>query len=146
MFDHPRFVARLVPGLVATIAVLAICPGCHRGRFPIQGEVTFNGKPVDDGTISLDPIDGKGPTTGGPISAGKYQLTGDAAPLPGKKIVRISAVRKTGRKVPDGFSATGAMLDEIERYLPDVYNARSTLSCEVTDHGPTQIDFHLKFP
>lgn len=146
MINQPRFLARLRPCLLATIALTVTSPGCNRGQFPIHGEVTFNGKPVDDGTISLEPADGKGPTTGGTIAAGKYQLTGDAAPLPGKKLVRISSVRKTGRKVRDGFSTTGAMVEEIERYLPDAYNTRSTLFCEVTDHGPAQIDFHLKTP
>jgi hypothetical protein len=130
---------------LTAIAVAAICSGCSDGRLPIHGEVTFNGKPVDEGTISFEPADGNGPATGGQIVAGKYQLTGVAAPLPGKKIVRISAVRKTGRKVRgDSFSPAGATVDEVKRYIPDIYNARSTLSCEVADHGPKQIDFHLK--
>lgn len=146
MINQPRFLACLLPCLLAAIAVAAICPGCDRGRFPIQGEVSFNGKPVEEGTISFEPADGKGPTTGGTIAAGKYQLAGDAAPVPGKKLVRISGVRKTGRKVCDGFSATGAMVDEIERYVPDIYNTRSTLSCEIADNGSPQIDFHLKSP
>ena len=103
MINRPRFFARLLPCLLVTIALAVTSPGCKRGHFPIQGEVTFNGNPVDNGTICLESADGKGPTTGGAIAAGKYQLTGDAAPLPGKKVVRISAVRKTGRKVRDSF-------------------------------------------
>jgi hypothetical protein len=142
----PRFIARLHACLSATIVIAMLCPGCGSGRVPIQGEVTFDGKPVEAGTISLEPADGNGPATGGEIVAGKYQLTGVAAPLPGRKVVRISAVRKTGRKIRDGLSASGAMLDEIECYLPDIYNARSTLSCEVADNGSKQIDFHLKSP
>ena len=146
MHRLPEFIARLHPCLLAMIAIAISCPGCGSGRVPIQGEVTFDGKPLEAGTISLEPADGNGPATGGEIVAGKYQLTGVAAPLPGRKLVRISAVRKTGRKVRDGFSPTGAMLDEIERYLPDIYNARSTLSCDVADNGSKQIDFHLRSP
>jgi hypothetical protein len=147
MIGPPRFIVRLAPCVLTFIVVAAFCPGCSRhGGVPIQGEVTFDGKPVEKGTISLEPADGNGPVAGGRITAGKYQLTGVGAPLPGKKIVRITAVRKTGRKFVDGFSTTGAMVDEVERYLPDIYNSRSTLSCEVAADGPTQIDFHLRSP
>ena len=144
MSDLARFCTRFLPCLLAAITVAAICPGCSDGRLPIQGEVTIDGKPIEEGTISLEPADGKGPTTGGKIVAGKYQLSGGAAPLPGKKIVRIFGVRKTGRRVHDGFS--GVMVDEIKPCTPDVYNARTTLSCEVAADGPKQIDFHLKSP
>jgi hypothetical protein len=147
MIDVPIFFPRLVPCLLVAIAVATICPGCGDRRLPIQGEVTFNGRPVEEGTISLEPADGIGPTTGGEIAAGKYRLIGVAAPLPGKKIVRISAVRKTGRKIAAGPpSPPGILVDEIDRYIPNACNARSSLSCEVSDRGPKQINFHLKSP
>jgi hypothetical protein len=130
--------------LVAVLAVLATCPACGSGRVPIQGEVTFNGKAIEDGTISLEPADGQGSTTGGKIAGGKYQLTGDAAPLPGKKIVRIFAVRKTGRKIAAQFAPPGTMIDDVEPYIPDIYNNGSTLTCEVSREASNQIDFNLK--
>ena len=83
-------------GLLAAIA-LASLAGCNTGRFPVSGEVTFNGKPIPEGTISFEPADRQGPTTGGKIADGKYRLDGNSAPLPGKKTVRIFAARKTGR-------------------------------------------------
>ena len=146
MIAQPRFLVRFVPLTLAIIAVAAICPGCSHWQSPVVGEVTFNGNPVEDGTISFESADGTGPTTGGQIVAGKYELIGAAAPIPGKKIVRINAIRKTGRKIRDNFSAAGALTDQLERYIPDIYNTRSTLSCEVTAQGPGQIDFHLKTP
>ncbi|MBN1911319.1 MAG: hypothetical protein JW818_16370 [Pirellulales bacterium] len=138
------FPARGLPCIVVAVVVAAICPGCSEGRYPVQGAVTFDGKPIDEGTITFEPADGQGPTTGARIVAGKYELTGDSAAWPGKKTVRIIAVRKTGRKVRDEFSASGAMIDEVQRYIPDIYNTNSTLSCEVTPDGLNQIDFHLK--
>jgi hypothetical protein len=131
-------------GVLTVAVVLTVCPGCGDGRIPIQGEITFHGQPVEAGTISLEPADGKGPTTGGPIVAGKYELTGAAAPLPGKKIVRVIGIRKTGRKVRDAFSATGAMLEETQPYIPDLYNTRSTLSCDVVGRETNRFDFQLK--
>jgi len=125
--------------------VLSFLTGCGSGRFPVTGEVTFDGKPVEQGTISLEPVDRQGPTSGGKIVNGKYRLEGDAAPLPGKKTVRISAARKTGRKIPAGSLAKkGEMVEEIERYIPDIYNKKTTLTCEVGGQGTNQIDFHLK--
>jgi hypothetical protein len=139
-----RFPARWLPYFVEAVVIAVICPGCSDGRYPVQGAVTYDGKPVDKGTITFEPADGQGPTTGARIVAGKYELTGDSAAWPGKKTVRIIAVRKTGRKVRDEFSASGAMLDEVQRFIPDIYNTNSTLSCEVTAGGLNQIDFHLK--
>lgn len=125
---------------------LAATIGCGTKGIPISGNVTFNGQSVGQGTISLEPADGQGPTAGGQIAEGRYTLTGDAAPLPGKKIVRVFAFRKTGRKVQGGSftSATPVLVDEIERYIPDIYNTRSVLICDVSRDGEKEIDFHLK--
>jgi hypothetical protein len=132
--------------LLAAIA-LASLAGCNTGRFPVSGEVTVNGKSISEGTISFEPADGQGPTTGGKIADGNYQLEGNAAPLPGKKTVRIFAARKTGRKVQAGPpSPPGTMVEEIERYIPDIYNTKTTLSCEVGRQGANRIDFRLKGP
>lgn len=129
----------------ATVFALTFCAGCGSGRSPVSGEVTFDGKPVQEGTITLEPADGQGQTTGGKIADGKYYLAGDAAPLPGKKTVRIFAVRKTGRRIPAGPpSPPDTMVEEIERYIPSAYNIQSILTCEITDQGAKQLDFPLK--
>ena len=123
------------------------CLGCNSGRCTVEGKITFDGVPVEQGTIAFEPADGQGPTTGGRITAGSYQFTGNAAPLPGKKLVRIYAGRKTGRKIPAGTPAPpGTMVEEIKQYIPDIYNTRSTLTCEVLRQNPNRIDFNLKSP
>ena len=129
---------------VILCCILLFLAGCGSGRFPVAGEVTFDGKPVEEGTISFEPTDGKGPTTGGKIVGGKYEFKGKAAPLPGKKNVRIFAARKTGRQVEVKLSKPKMMVDEIDRFIPDKYNTKTTLSCEIADRGANQIDFHLK--
>lgn len=127
------------------VLTLLVCVGCGNGRYPIAGEVTFDGKPVESGTIVFEPADGQGPTTGGKIKDGKYALTDNAAPLPGKKKVRISAGRKTGRLIPAGPPAPpDMMVEEIIRYIPKTYNQQTTLACEVAPNGSRQIDFDLK--
>jgi hypothetical protein len=144
---HYTFVLQASRFLRATLVVLALAllTGCGANRIPIGGAVTFNGKPVPEGSISFEPADGIGPTTGGAVKAGKYELIGDAAPLPGKKKVRITGVYKTGRQIVAGPPfAPGTMVDEVGGNLPDTYGNQSTLTCEVSRDGSKQIDFNLK--
>jgi hypothetical protein len=131
--------------MIGVIVAVALA-GCNNGRSPIEGAVTFDGKPVEEGVISLEPTDGQGPTTGGKIVDGKYELIGDAAPLPGKKLVRISAMRKTGRQIPRQFAPPGTMIDETVTFIPGIYNTESTLTCEISRDGAKQINFNLKSP
>ena len=126
------------------IAVLALA-GCGSNQIPIGGTVTLDGKPLTEGSISLEPVDGVGPTTGGKITNGKYELICSAAPLPGKKTVRISGAFKTGRRIPAGPPLpAGTMIDEIGVRVPDAYNTNSTLTCEISRDGPKEIDFNMK--
>src|SRR6266849_5263675 len=96
--------------------VLWIGVGCASGKIAVKGEVTFNGPPVPEGSITLEPADGKGPVSGGVITEGKYHLEGETGTTPGQKIVRITAVRKTGRKIPIGEGS--GMTEEILPYIP----------------------------
>jgi len=130
---------------IVVIFALAFLAGCGSDRCPVGGEVSFDGKPVEKGSIAFEPVDGQGPTSGGTIADGKYCLVGSAAPLPGKKTVRITGVRKTGRKIAAGLpSPPGTMIDEIERYIPKIYNTNSTLTCDVSRDDSKTIDFNLK--
>ena len=61
---------------------------------------------------------GNGTTAGGEITGGRYSLSGDTGVSPGKKTVRITAVRKTGRRILAGPpEPPDKMVDEIERYF-----------------------------
>lgn len=90
----------IVPVLCSTLAMV----GCgSRGAFdtvPVHGTVTFEGKPVTEGTIDLVPVPGTGSEMAGKPGAasiqedGTYQAgtyaTTDGI-VPGKKRVRFSA-------------------------------------------------------
>src|SRR5262245_4902308 len=88
--------------LVWAGAVALALSGCGSGKIPVRGSVLFAGKPVEEGMIMFEPVDGKGPTTGGSIADGNYELVGEAGALPGEKLIRIVALRKTGRMIPAG--------------------------------------------
>lgn len=125
------------------VAWLPLCLGCGPRTFPISGTVSFDGEPLTAGTITFEPADGRGPTAGGEIAAGRYEV---AAPTAGDKRVRIFATRPTGRRIPAEPFPGSPLVEEIEPFIPDVYNARTTLGCSVATGGPTVCDFHMKSP
>lgn len=134
---------RLLLGPVLLFGSLVL--GCGGGKVPVRGTITFDGEPVEHGSIALKPADGQGPGTGGEIKAGKYDLSGEAAATPGKKIVRIRAFRKTGRRIEVGSPAPpGTMVDEIKQFIPASYNENSTLTVEVRPGKVNEIPLELK--
>ncbi len=128
---------------LACTAILLLS-GCNDGKVVVLGMVTVDGQPIDEGSISLEPADGQGPTTGGLIKAGKYELTGNAAVEPGKKIVRIVGLRQTGKMVPAGPPAPkGTLIPEMIQCVPSHYNDRSRLQVDVTPGKANKHDFQL---
>jgi hypothetical protein len=140
--EDPALGCRLAA--LACVAVLTVS-GCGSGKIPVNGEVQFAGKAVEEGMIMFEPADGKGPTTGGTITDGTYELTGEAGATPGEKIVRIVALRKTGRMIPAGSPAPpGTMVAEVIQCIPSRYNDQSTLKVAITPGKANTHDFDLK--
>jgi len=88
-------------------AALAV-PGCGDSssglarRYSVSGTVTYNGKPLERGTISFVPADAKGRAAGGTIIDGRYSLTThdrDDGALPGKYKVGVVAKETDPSKV-----------------------------------------------
>jgi len=137
---------------VCTLALVASClvvlSGCgDQGTTTVQGKVTFEGQPVESGKIIFEPADRIGATAGGKIEQGTYQFVGPKTISSGDKIVRITAVRKTGRQVAEGPpAAADSMVDELERYIPAIYNRNSTLRREIISGQANEHDFDLKAP
>ena len=68
----------------------------------MRGRVTLDGEPLAHGTIAFLPADGKGPTAGGLVTAGGYEVRGMA---PGLKLIRVE-----GFDAEVAFPATTAEL------------------------------------
>lgn len=132
--------------LVLTVALsaLAVCLGCGSNMAIVEGSVTFDGQPVEQGTIVFEPADGTGAVAGGTIQKGKYRLGPEANVVPGDKIVRISAMQATGKKIKAGPPAPDdAMVDEVKQYIPTVYNQNSKLTAAIVAGTSTQ-NFDLR--
>ena len=125
---------RLFTTLPLLIALMAAIGCSSKGAFdtvPVQGTVTFDGKPVTEGTLDFVPVSGSDQAMVGKPAAAKINPDGTYAAgtygtsdgvVPGKKRVRYSAplpedTRENANKAPSPF--TGLQIDEIELHSPE---------------------------
>lgn len=123
---------------VAAGLLLAVAGGCGGGSrsVPVEGRVTFDGRPIEEGTILFRSPSGPVMPASGPIEDGRYTVL----VTPGPKIVEVMAARTTGS--PDPLMQVRPR----QQYIPDRYNIRSTLTAEVKADGPNSFDFALTRP
>jgi hypothetical protein len=99
----------------------------------VSGTVTWNGDPLPRGNIIFAAEDGGPIEDHGKITDGEFRFR----VRPGKKNVRITANRSTGKIDPVMGEAPR------EQYIPERYNSRTTLKVEVTPDGKNTWDFPL---
>jgi hypothetical protein len=128
--------ARYSTALLLGLA-LGLCCGCSGGKPTVSGEVTLDGKPLEEGIIRFVPADGKSQTASAPISKGRYR----AEPPPGEHRVEISAPKVVGkRKMYDAPDVPA--VDDVVELLPARYNVKSELTLTVKPGSQTK-DFPL---
>lgn len=126
------------------LSAVLLAAGCAGQTLEVEGDVLFDGQPVDNGGISFEPADGKGPEFGGTIVAGHYKASGPPGMESGKRIVRIRGSRKTGKQVPAGPPhPPGTMIDEVV-FVPSTISDSGSLSVDLTVGKVNRADFHLK--
>ena len=138
MRAHPTKSPLLVLLLSLPLAGLAGC-GSSSGieKVVIQGAVTYDNQPIANGEIRFYPTeDTRGPVSGGPIKDGKYIAKGGGGVPVGKHRVDIRAFRPDPRHKADPEG--GPVL----QYLPDKFNAQTTLTVTVSPRETT-LDFAL---
>jgi hypothetical protein len=129
------------------MTVLGLCSGCGSNRFHISGNVTYNGKSIEDGTIEFVPVEGTaGSTIGAPINEGRYECLQDVSLVRGGRYqVRISALAKTGKTTPNIVVPGGPPLELSQNYIPAKYNSNSTLTVTLaSDSATNTFDFQLR--
>ncbi len=133
---------RLLPFAAAAVFGATLAAGCGKqsDRLLVTGEVTFDGRPVEDGFVTLIPL-GKGPSAGGRITAGQLEIAPAKGPLPGEYRILVQATRETGRVVATDPAIPNHREAEIEQYLPARYNSRSELTARLSpDHTHLDLD------
>jgi len=135
--DMKRFdVSRRGPiALACMLALLGLC-GCGGAdksghRAAVKGTVTLDGKPLARGAIKFSPLEGtSGVVTGTPIEDGHFDLPEEIGAAVGWNRVEITAMKKTGKMVPDPFSP-GTKVEMETSAVAARFNTDSTLKLEV---------------
>ncbi|MCI0462189.1 MAG: hypothetical protein L0Z62_34995 [Gemmataceae bacterium] len=123
--------------LGCVLGVLCSLTGCSKSEEPpvtVSGTVNLDGKPLDDGSVTLFGEGGAVPEGPFPVKGGKFE--GQAKP--GKKKVSIHAYRPGEKtKMGDEWIEAGNV-----NYLPDRFNTNSKITAEVTASGinPNKFD------
>lgn len=134
---------------IAGLFVLTLLIGCGSQGAPcwVSGQVIFDGQPIPDGNLRMDPIEGTlGPGGSSAIKDGKYSIPQASGMLAGKYRVRGSATRATGRMIRVETLDGGAReREEIRQYIPDRYNQNSDVVIELAPGENTyNFDWHSK--
>ncbi len=159
---HKLMNSKACVSLVSSLLLLGAI-GCGDGtglatRYPVKGTVTYNGKPVEKGSIEFVPENNAaGQAATGEIKDGSYYLTtaidGDGA-LPGKYKVQISSKEVDLSKAEANIKDKGGSLHQedvaaanrnAKNLIPSKYSLAETsgLSFEVKEQSNTA-DFDLK--
>lgn len=136
----------LVCPLAASLLGCLLC-GCGPSGGPqrasVEGKVTLDGEPIEQGSIAFYPDgDTKGMVAGGEIRDGRYSVPADKGPVVGQNRIEIRATRKTGKKIPDPYGGPGHSIDESVEAVPEQYNGKSTLVRQIKT-GKNVFDFEL---
>lgn len=124
--------------LVLTVVVVGCGESDPLGRRPVSGEVTLEGQPLAQGTISFEPSE-KGTSAGATIADGRYSISTEVGLPPGKYVVRISS--------PTGGVATPEAPGESDQLateqIPEDFNAKSIVKVDVLKEGQNTFNFFI---
>lgn len=131
--------ARQTGGWLACL-LLASLVGCSGSdKLQVAGEVTLDGKPLEQGTIGFYAADGQGPTAAAIVAEGKYACE---VP-PGEKEIRIEGFEVVQRRHITPDDPSSPMIDVKQQIVPARYNQSSELRRTV-DAEHVEHDFALE--
>lgn len=125
--------------------VVLVAAGCGEadplGRQAISGTVSFDGKPVAEGTIGFAPVNGV-TSSGAPIKDGKYSIEQEKGLPAGKYKVSISAPKPGTGGTVDPNALPGDPVKPPEEMIPESWNVNTTQEIEVAA-GKTEFNFEI---
>jgi hypothetical protein len=127
--------------------ILIVVPGCGEksdphGRQGLTGSITFQGKPLDGGSIKFLSAENPGQSAGALIRAGKYAIPREQGLAPGTYRVFVSALEATPKSTPT--AAPGAQVVEPGRErIPAEYNSATRLTFEVKASQDNKFDITI---
>jgi hypothetical protein len=149
IYDGRGLYARTKPSatlmrLASLLCCLFAVAGCGEEKTaPVSGSVRLDGQPIVEGAIQFIPIDGTtGPSTGGTISNGHYNIPRAKGAAIGHNRVELRAFKKSNRKIQDPTQPAGATTEEWVPAIPPEYNSSSKLVREIK-RGDNVLDFDI---
>ena len=134
---------RTIAGWTLSFIGCLLLTGCGGGPtgptlYKVSGSVSFDGAPVEVGRIEFRRAEGDKRAFSGEIKGGSYSLQCEAG--------KVDVVITASRIIPGKFDTSNP--DDPpqpvgEMYIPEKYNAKSTLTAEVKS-GSNDIPFDLK--
>jgi hypothetical protein len=122
--------------LLSACLLMAVSGCGDNSTLSVTGQVTFDGTPIKEGRILFRQVDGEQRAYSALITNGSYTVQ---CP-PGKMRVEITA----SRPVPGKFDKSNGAPEPVgEMYVPEQYNAKSTLTAEVSSSNRS-FPFDLK--
>ncbi len=116
-------------GFIGFVLGALALAGCNSGSAEVKGTASCGGTPIEDGSITFIPADGKGPTGGGIIKDGQFA----AKSAVGAMKVVITATKVVGtKKLYDTPNSPERPVKQ--QFLPERY----------ADHGKTELTFDVK--
>ena len=143
-----RLHSRFSTFVFVILSTALLSTGCGEpnplGRRAVHGVVTFQGKPVDYGSIQFLPDDPQhGVNSGAMIDGGKYQIKVSQGLPPGSYQVMISAPDRGKQEKFEGPPGDERSL-AVER-IPTKYNLKTTLKLDVPKaRGSHEANFQLQ--
>jgi len=149
--------------LVAALAATG-CGEPGGSGVAVSGRVTFDGKPVEEGTVTLAPVgDPEAAVVSASIKDGAFRTTRADGPRPGKHRVEIRAFAPPDGSVsakararaaagvntvmfgkdPSAFSGPAGLAAPRVNFVPERYNARSELTAEIPAAPAHEVAFDL---
>ena len=125
----------------ALLAAFAGCGSDNPDGIPVSGEVSFQGKPLDQGAIEFTPLDASHRMSGAPISEGEYSIPAEQGLSAGKYQVRITSTAGGAEVDPDqppGESGTPA-----KERIPAEFNTQTKQEVEVKEEGDNTFKFEI---
>lgn len=131
--------------LAAVALAVVLAPGCGGEdgppRFPITGQVTLDGKPLQTGTIAFHP-GGEGNAASADVTDGTFAINRSNGLVAGKYKVEIVSVQGTGKQIksPDDPTAT---IEETRNLIPERYSRESRIEAVVKPDAENSYQFDL---
>jgi len=127
--------------LFCSVLSLSFCLGCGKASGPqmgtVSGQVTLDGHPLPDVSVTFQPENGR-PSTGKTDESGKYTLKFTASQngaLTGKHVIMITPQQPSDAELSAGTAKP-------PQALPEKYNTKSELTAEVKP-GSNVLNFEL---